>query len=157
MEGYHDTWILPGAMRKLIDTDKYQWVITMDADVTITHPEVPLEWLLNHWGATNNTSILMPIDQKVFNDDIINSVDSKGITVLNTGVVVVQNLPYTKEMLDAWIECPSEGRYPGCGQWKNKWSHEQRVFSEYIRYDFNPQGDNIVVSAILPFSNRALT
>ncbi|KAL5425210.1 hypothetical protein PMIN04_002707 [Paraphaeosphaeria minitans] len=144
MEGYHDTWILPGAMRQLIETDKYQWIITMDADVTITHPEVPLEWLLNHWGATNNTSILMPIDQKVFDNDIINSVDSKGITVLNTGVVVVQNLPYTKDILDAWIECPNEGRYQGCGQWKNKWSHEQRVFSEYIRYDFNPQGDNII-------------
>lgn len=147
MEGYHNTWILPGAMRQLIESDEYQWVMTMDADVTISHPEVPLEWMLNHWGATGNTSILMPVDQKVFDNDIINSVDSKGVQVLNTGVVIVQNLPYTKEMVDAWIECPNESRYEGCGQWKDKWSHEQRVFSEYIRYDFNPNGDNIVVSS----------
>lgn len=146
MEGYHNTWILPGAIRSLIESDEYQWVMTMDADVTISHPDVPLEWLLNNWGATNNTSILMPIDQKVFDNDIINSVDSKGIQVLNTGMVVVQNLPYTKEMFDAWIECPNESRYAGCGQWKDRWSHEQRVFSEYIRYDFNPDVDNIIVS-----------
>lgn len=144
MEGYHDTWILPGSLRALIKD--YDFVITMDADVTITHPEVPFEWLFNHWGVTNNTSIAMPVDQKVFDHDEINSVDSKGAQVLNTGMVVVHNIPYTLEMLDAWIECPNESRYPGCGHWKNNWSHEQKVFSEYIRYDFNPDGDNIVVS-----------
>ncbi|KAF1970821.1 hypothetical protein BU23DRAFT_581922 [Bimuria novae-zelandiae CBS 107.79] len=144
IEGYHNTWILPGAIRKLLETDQYDWIATMDADVTISHPEVPLEWLLNHWGATKNTSVLMPIDQKVFDNDMINSVDSKGTQVLNTGVVIVQNLPYTKEIFDAWIECPNESRYEGCAHWKDNWSHEQRVFSEYIRYDFNPDGDNII-------------
>jgi hypothetical protein len=65
--------------------------------------------------------------------------------VLNTGLVLAQNNNRTFDMLDAWSECTTEKRYPGCAQWKNKWSHEQRAFSEYIRWDpeFN-NTDNIV-------------
>jgi hypothetical protein len=49
-------------------------------------------------------------------------------------------------MLTAWSECTTEKRYPGCARWKNEWSHEQRAFSEYIRYDpeFNKTVDTIV-------------
>jgi len=144
MEGYHDSWVSPHVLRSLLPN--YQFIVTMDADVTITHPEVGVEWLFNHWGVTNNTSIAMPWDQREIQNEVVQSVDSKGLQVLNTGVVVVQNLPYTKKILDAWIECPDETRYEGCGRWKDVWSHEQRAFSEYIRYDFNPDGDNIVVS-----------
>lgn len=46
--------------------------------------------------------------------------------------------------MDAWMTCPDEKRYAGCGNWKENWSHEQRAFSEYIRYDFNEAGNNIV-------------
>ena len=80
------------------------------------------------------------------------SVDGKGKVVLNTGVVVLQNLPHTHDMMTAWKECTGEQRYPGCGQWRDRWSHEQRAFSEYIRYDFNPQGNNIVVRPCLSLS-----
>ena len=49
-------------------------------------------------------------------------------------------------MLSAWKDCTSETRYPGCGRWKQEWSHEQRAFSEYIRHDaeFNVSAESIV-------------
>lgn len=106
-----------------------------------------MEWLFNRWKITPETSIAMPIDTKENrNGDDKVSCDSKGKTVLNTGVVVAQSLPYTFEMFKAWIECTTDLRYPGCSHWKDRWSNEQRAFSEYIRYDFNPN-NNIIVSA----------
>jgi hypothetical protein len=91
----------------------------------------------------------MPIDtlQSLNGDD---SYDSKGNVALNTGVIIAQNLPLTAEMMTAWKTCTNGKRYKDCGQWKEKWSHEQRAFSEYIRYDFNPDGNNIVVSDYPP-------
>ena len=127
----------------------YKFVVFIDADAIIQHLEVPLEFLFNRWDVSPHTSIALPIDtQQVLEGNNI-SLDGKGKVVLNTGVVVLQNLPHTHEMMDAWKDCTSEKKYPGCGQWKEKWSHEQRAFSEYIRYDFNPQGNNIVVRATL--------
>ncbi|KAF2634780.1 hypothetical protein P280DRAFT_413090 [Massarina eburnea CBS 473.64] len=144
IEGYHDTWILPRVLLQLLEDGKYDFVVTMDADVSVTHPEVPLEFLFNKWGVSHQTSIALPLDVEESEDGKIKTADSKGVQILNTGLVVVQNLPYTKEMLEAWRDCPTEVRYEGCARWKQEWSHEQRAFSEYIRYDFNPQDDNIV-------------
>lgn len=47
-------------------------------------------------------------------------------------------------MLEAWGNCTTEVRYPGCARWKGEWSHEQRAFSEYIRYDFGKTPGTIV-------------
>jgi len=47
-------------------------------------------------------------------------------------------------MLEAWGNCTTETRYPGCAKWKGEWSHEQRAFSEYIRYDFGKTPGTIV-------------
>jgi hypothetical protein len=117
----------------------------MDADVSITHPELPLEWLFNRWGVTQRTSIALPWDVRETRGVRTISVDSRGQQVLNTGLVIVQDLPYTQEMLEAWQDCPEEKRWAGCARWKKEWSHEQRAFSEFVRYEFNPEGDNIVV------------
>jgi hypothetical protein len=159
IEGYYNTWIKPHALAALLEGHDYQFVVFLDADVTATHMDVPLEWLFNHWNITSRTSIAMPYDplanvwQKPELGPIANS-DSKGNTVLNTGFAIVQDLPLTHEMLQAWRDCPTEKRYKDCGHWKLDWSHEQRAFSEYIRYDFNPQGDNIVVRRISFSSGR---
>lgn len=75
------------------------------------------------------------------------STDSKGVLVLNSGFIVAQNNDLTFEMLEAWGNCTTEKRYPGCAQWKGEWSHEQRAFSEYIRYDFDRTPDTIVTIA----------
>jgi hypothetical protein len=131
---HHDTWILPHALRELIPD--YQFVVTMDADVTIPHMEVPLEWLFNRWAIQPHTSIAMPFDTLEVRDGKNVSVDSKGALVLNTGFVVVQNSATTRDMLEKWRDCTKESRYAGCGTWAQQWSHEQRAFSEYIRYDY---------------------
>jgi hypothetical protein len=127
----------------------HQFVIFMDADALIQHLEVPMEFLFNRWDIGRGTSIAMPVDTQQIQGEKGNiSVDSKGEVVLNAGVIMAQNLPHTHDMMRAWIECPTELRYPGCGHWKDTWSHEQRAFSEYIRYDYNPNGNNIVVSPV---------
>jgi hypothetical protein len=144
IEGHHDTWIKPHVLYELLHL--YRFVVFIDADAIIQHMEVPLEWLFNRWGVTPTTSIAMPLDVTTSeNGDDNHSSDSKGRLVLNTGFIVSQALPHTFEMLEAWRECTTEKRYPGCGFWKEQWSHEQRAFSEFIRYDYNPHGDNIVV------------
>lgn len=141
---HHNTWIKPHVIDELLHS--YRFVVFIDADATIQHLEIPLEWLFNRWGITNNTSIAMPIDtRQILNGDENASCDSKGKVTLNTGFVVAQALPYTFEMMNAWKTCTNGLRYPNCGTWKKEWSHEQRAFSEYIRYDFNPN-NNIVVS-----------
>lgn len=126
--------------------EDYRFVVFIDADATIQHLEVPLEWLFNRWGIGHNTSAAMPVDTKqILNGNENASCDSKGRVTLNTGFVVMQNLPTTFEMLKAWRECPTDKKYKGCSNWKNNWSHEQRAFSEYIRYDFNATGEEIIV------------
>ncbi|CBX96011.1 hypothetical protein LEMA_P031630.1 [Plenodomus lingam JN3] len=143
MKDRHDTWIMPHVFRELLPD--YQFVVAMDADATIPHLEVPLEWMFNRWGIHKHTSIAMPWDTEEFIADGSSiSRDSKGLRVLNTGFVVAQNSETTLEMLEAWRDCPSEERYPGCKQWAYNWSHEQRAFSEYIRYDFNKTAETIV-------------
>lgn len=78
------------------------------------------------------------------NDHI--GVDDRGNMEHNTGVAIVQNLPYTIEMLTLWRDCPTtnDTRFDGCGRWAEEWAHEQRAFNEYIRYNYNPNGTNIV-------------
>jgi hypothetical protein len=142
MKDHYNTWILPHVVRELIPD--YQFVIVMDADVTIAHLDVPFEWMFNRWGIKPHTSIALPWDTEEFRDEGSISLDSKGMRVLNTGLVVAQNSSTTLELLEAWRDCTSEKRYKGCAKWKNEWSHEQRAFSEYIRYDFNNTSGTIV-------------
>jgi hypothetical protein len=143
MKGMHNTWVKPHVLLDLLKS--YRFAIFLDADTTIQHLELPLEWLFNRWGITPETSIAMPLDvEHTLGGDKHASEDSKGHRQLNTGFMVAQALPYTFEMLAAWKNCPNGTQYPGCGTWKEKWSHEQKAFSEYIRYDYNPNGTNIV-------------
>jgi hypothetical protein len=143
LEGIHNTWVKPHVLFNLLHS--YRFVIFIDADATIQHLEVPFEWLFNRWGFTPETSIAMPLDtRQILNGDEHASEDSRGKLTLNTGVIVAQALNHTFDLLTAWKECPEEKRYPGCALWKEEWSHEQRAFSEYIRYDFNPSGSNII-------------
>lgn len=141
---HYNTWIMPHVFHELVPS--YDFVIAMDADVTVSHLEVPLEWMFNRWGITRNTSIALPWDTEEIRNNKSISTDSHNLRVLNTGFVVAQNLPRTLAMLAAWKDCTAEQRYPGCGQWKQEWSHEQRAFSEYIRHDpeFNDSADAIV-------------
>ncbi|KAF2846443.1 hypothetical protein T440DRAFT_521805 [Plenodomus tracheiphilus IPT5] len=142
MPGHHDTWIKPHLIKDMLPD--YQFVITMDADAVVAHPEIPLEWLFNRWGIAEHTSIAMPHDTEEYINGIPNTEDSNGVPVLNSGFIVTQNNELTFEMLEAWGNCTTEVRYPGCGHWKENWSHEQRAFSEYIRYDFDRTPQTII-------------
>ncbi|CAO2652121.1 Nn.00g004040.m01.CDS01 [Neocucurbitaria sp. VM-36] len=138
----HDTWIMPHVFRELIPD--YQFVVAMDADVTISNLDVPLEWMFNRWGVKNHTSMALPWDTEELRNNKSISTDSKGLLVLNTGFVVAQNSNTTQELLEAWRDCTKEERYEGCARWAYEWSHEQRAFSEYIRYDFNSTPETVV-------------
>lgn len=131
-------------LRKLLPD--YDFVVTLDADAVFAHLDVPLEWLFNRWGVTANTSVALPWDTEEFVDGVSKSRDNTGLRVYNAGFVVAQNSPRTLAMLEAWRDCTAEQRYPGCAQWKEAWSHEQRAFSEYIRHDpeFNISSESIV-------------
>lgn len=142
MKDHYNTWILPHAFRELVP--EYQFVVAMDADVTISHLDLPLEWMFNRWGIQKDTSMALPWDTEEFRGGKSISADSKGMRVLNTGLVIAQNSTTTLELLEAWRDCTTETRYKGCAQWKQKWSHEQRAFSEYVRYDFNRTPETIV-------------
>ena len=142
MEDRHDTWIMPHVFRELVPD--YQFVVAMDADVTIPHLDVPLEWMFNRWGIKDHTSMALPWDAEEFHNGKSISVDSNGLRVLNTGFVVAQNSNTTLKMLEAWRDCPTGTRYGDCGKWAYEWSHEQRAFSEYIRYDYNETAETIV-------------
>ncbi|KAF2847070.1 hypothetical protein T440DRAFT_510499 [Plenodomus tracheiphilus IPT5] len=143
MEGWHSTWVKPRVFMELLP--KYKFVVFLDGDANFAHLDVPLEWMFNRWAITPNTSIAMPSDVGQDLGDAHNvGDDSRGNLEQNTGVVVLQNIPYTYEILEAWRDCPTETRYPGCGKWQTEWAHEQTAWSEYIRYDFNPNGTQIV-------------
>jgi hypothetical protein len=133
--------VKPHVLLKLLYS--YQFVIFIDADATIQHLEVPFEWMFNRWGITHRTSIAMPLDTRMVSDNRVTD-DPHHRIEQNTGLIIAQALPLTFQILTAWKDCPTEVRYPGCGRWKQEWGHEQRAFSLYIRYEFNPDGNNIV-------------
>ncbi|KAF2850495.1 hypothetical protein T440DRAFT_396620, partial [Plenodomus tracheiphilus IPT5] len=144
MDDIHQTWVKPHVFKELLPD--YQFIVFLDADAVFSHLEIPLEWMFNRWGITENTMIAMPHDTEEFRDETPISVDSTGLPVLNSGFVVLQNHSLTLDMLSAWANCPTEERYEGCAEWKHNWSHEQRAFAEYIRHDpeFNVSADSII-------------
>lgn len=121
----------------------YEFVAFLDGDAVVNNLDVPLEWMFNRWGVTNQTHIAVPLDVR---QGGATGEDSNGNTEVNKGFLVAQNMPETFELLKAWKDCTNETRYPGCGRWKEEWSHEQRAFSEYIRYDpeFNVYNSSII-------------
>ena len=133
-----DTWAKVSAIAELLRSNPYRFVIFLDADAVVHHMEVPMEWLFNRWNITTNTSIALPVD--VEREDCL-TCDTKGKVMLNSGFIVAQQLNRTLEILDAWASCINDERYEGCSNWKWKWAHEQRAFSEYIRYDFDRPED----------------
>jgi hypothetical protein len=140
--GYqHHTWVKVWAIPEVLKN--YKFVVFLDADVSVHHMEVPLEWLFNKWKITPETSLALPQDVTREGCD---TCDSKGNVMLSSGVIVAQNNPHTHRIFDEWKACTNETRYPGCGTWAWSWAHEQRALSEYLRYDeeMNPNHQILV-------------
>jgi len=121
---HYDTWTKVVQLYDAIQ--KYDIVALLDADAYFTNQDVSIEFLLERYNFTVNSSLLMAIDPNGAGNQ-----DSKGRLTLNTGFIIAQNNNLTRHILKKLALCTKT--IPGCDQWKNGWSFEQRAFSEYIR------------------------
>lgn len=127
--------------------DDCRIVAVIDADVVFQHLELPFEWLMNRWNITEETSLAMPWDVEYYTNNngkkkIIHwTHDPKGLLSINAGVVIAHSLPRTKEIVEAWVSCPDDPRFPGCSKLRHGWPAEQGAFADYIRYAYNKPTD----------------
>ncbi|KAJ5084851.1 hypothetical protein NUU61_009430 [Penicillium alfredii] len=125
---------------KVIAMDKalrdYKVVVFIDADALWSYPHVPVEWLMNHWGMTDETVIALPDDVSGGWEDVY------GNRGMNTGFCITQQAPSTRDLFERWITCPDETRYPECSKYKEDGLKEQSAFIDFIRHDYN--GSEIV-------------
>lgn len=112
----------------------------MDADALWNYPEIPLEWLMNHWGITPNLSLAISTDPP-------RNRNVNGDAQSNTGFIIAQQNARTMEMIDTWLDCPTGKRFPGCERYAWARFHEQQAFNDYVRYDFNRSTDYILLPA----------
>ena len=91
--GHEVSWVIPHVLWEL--TPDYQFVVAMDAEVTTSHLEVPLEWMFNRWELQKHTSMALPWDTEQIRNNTSISTDSQGRRVIKSGFVVAQNSPLT--------------------------------------------------------------
>ena len=111
---------------------KYEYVVFVDGDAIFTHLHLPIEWLMNRWEISNDTTLALAEDPigPIFTN-------LKGLDInLNTGFVIAHQTPKSEEFFDAWMTCPDETRYEDCARWRLTLTHEQAVVNEYLRYDY---------------------
>jgi hypothetical protein len=105
---------------------KYDIVVFFDSDVYVRYPNTSMEFLMARYNFTVNSSLLMAVDPNAKLNQ-----DSKGRIVLNTGFIIAQSNSLTKQILKKWALCIET--IPNCSEWRDRWSREQRSFSEYFR------------------------
>jgi hypothetical protein len=110
---------------------EYDLVVMLDYDAMFPSPELPLEWLLNYWKIGPEVMVAMAEDPA--GDP---NWDSHHKPNVNSGFIIAQKSENTLRLFKDWAECPSETRYKGCAEWKDKIFHEQAAFSSMVRYDF---------------------
>ncbi|OQO12645.1 hypothetical protein B0A48_02107 [Cryoendolithus antarcticus] len=123
------TWVKVAGLLQTLPN--YKHVVFLDADALFAHMHIPIEWLLNYWSIDSTTSFAMALDPPGIENE-----DSLGRRHVNTGFIIAQNNPKTFEILEAWQDCPTEERWPGCARWRGERFHEQSAFGEYVRYDY---------------------
>lgn len=132
--GRYGTWTKVPILKEAVR--QYDTVVFFDADAWFVHMDLPLEWLMNYWKVTKDTSITLAKDP-----DTTSNRDSKGLVLYNTGFIIAQKSDRTQEILSALEDCPDEKRWPGCAKWKKSFAHEQRAFGEYVRYEYDKTTD----------------
>ena len=121
---HYVTWIKITHLYNVIQ--KYDIVVFLDPDVYIRHPYISIEFLMSRYNFTSNSSLLMALDPAFdFNTD------SKKRVTLNTGFIIARNNKLTNYILKELVQCAEH--IPNCSEWRQKWSYEQRAFSEYFR------------------------
>jgi hypothetical protein len=126
MPDHHNTWIMPHALRELIPN--YQFAVAIDADVTLAHLDVPLEWLLNRWGVQEHTSMALPWDTLERRDNKAVSLDSQGLLIFNTGFFITQNSNLTLDMLEKWRDCTSGAKSRQLSRFSLQWKLCQALY-----------------------------
>lgn len=127
----HNTWSKVPMMRRALKK-KYKFIVFLDGDAVFAEPHVPVEWLLNLWNIHNGTLLAMTEDPNHGGNW-----DSKHWVVWNTGFMIAQAGKRTEGLFDMWENCPFNPKFPDCGHWDQDFSHEQAVFGNYIRYEYN--------------------
>ncbi|KAF2219226.1 hypothetical protein BDZ85DRAFT_46102 [Elsinoe ampelina] len=140
-EGLHFTWVKVKEQFRMTMLEDCKFVVTMDADTIITDLRIPMETLLSHWKMDTSIAILG-------GRDLDRQKDTKGRVLFNTGFVITQNTPQFPSMMRDWINCPTDVKYTNCSFWKNKWSHEQAAFSNFVRYDYEPYVREVPVEEV---------
>jgi hypothetical protein len=116
-------------------------IVSVDHDVIFQNLHLPLEWLLNHWNFTRETSFAMALDNHWGQNE-----DETHILNINAGFIVAQNLERSHEILRAWDSCPGNERvFPNCHNYIFNWPAEQGAWGNYIRRMFNETNDYIEI------------
>jgi len=140
-------------MSDLLRADRCHLVVVCDADAVFINLHLPFEWLLNRWEYQLNTSMATARDP----DNEPQNFDTKGRNTINTGFMIAQNLPRTRDLLKALEDCPdNEEKYPNCAKFKYTHPHEQGAYSEYIRYEFEDSVIEIPCSEANGYPQRSL-
>ncbi|PSK48396.1 Lysophospholipase NTE1 [Elsinoe australis] len=128
-KGLGNTWVKVKELYRMAMRDECQFVVMLDGDTVFQDIRIPLEALLGHWNVTEDIAIAGGIDLDMRLDDF-------GKIQFNTGFVIAQNTPIFSQLMQDWIKCPTDVKYKTCSKWATKWQHEQRAFSNWIRYDY---------------------
>lgn len=121
---HHMTWVKIANLYDVLH--KYDVVVCFDPDVYVRNPETTIEFLMDRYNFTVNSSLLMASDPNSKENQ-----DSKGRATLNMGFIIARNNNLTRQILRQLALCTE--MVPGCKRWRFEWSHEQRAFSEYFR------------------------
>ncbi|KAL7928178.1 hypothetical protein V8C35DRAFT_326156 [Trichoderma chlorosporum] len=126
----HGTWVKVPMIKEALKS--HDVVVFLDGDAEFVHLHLPIEWLMGLWNITPRTLVAMAEDP-----DASHNKDDKGRLLWNTGFIIAQQSDRTQDMFDAWENCPTDDRYPGCDRWLKEWAHEQAAFGYYLRYDYD--------------------
>lgn len=121
--------------------DGCEIVVSIDHDAIFQNLNLPIEWLLNHWNFTTNTSFAMALDNNWQQNH-----DWSDVLSINAGFIISQNLPRTHEILRAWDSCPKNTTlYPDCDKLTHDWPAEQGAWGNFMRRQFNDTDDYIEI------------
>ena len=137
IKGLTNTWVKVKEIYRLVKSKEYDFVVFTDADVVFPDLRLPLEPLFSHWNITKDIALAAALDNegtKLRHSDWND--DTHGRTNINTGFIIAQDTPAFDELMRAWMDCPTNVRYPNCSIWSHKRFHEQSALSSYIRYDY---------------------
>lgn len=119
------TWIKIPAIQQALR--EYPYVIFLDSDAIFRNLELPLEWMLNHWGIEPHT-ILSAAEVPGHGPK---QLGYDGNPNLNTGFIVAQRTAHSETFFQKWLECPMGKSYRGtdCERFRFEKQHEQGALS----------------------------